>query len=275
MLEDLINAGVNAMKEVPKELYSDLVKPVAKGTGDVIGLVPQAVNAALLPLRKWILESEYNYLETKKLLDKKLANVEPDNIETPDAHIAVPALQYISYCMDNEELRNMYANLLANSMNKVVKNGVHPSFVEIIKQLSPDEARLLKFMAKNETAPVISVRYEDSTGSGFRIVKNFSNYGELAGCEMPYNITSYFDNLLRLGLIEQGPTMTSLTDKSRYEDLKKHDYILGYTDEGALKNIPYNKVKFVESYVTMTEYGKIFNRICVLENDVVVMRVGK
>lgn len=79
-------------------------------------------------------------------------------IESPDPHIAVPALQYISYCMDNDELRDMYANLLANSMNKVVKNGVHPGFVEIIKQLSPDEARLLKQFKIETIVPTITVR---------------------------------------------------------------------------------------------------------------------
>ena len=84
------------------------------------------------------------------MLELKLEKVSPELIEAPEPYIAVPAVQYISYCMNNEELRNMYANLLANSMNKVVKDGVHPGFVEIIKQLSPDEAKFLKYMGNTK-----------------------------------------------------------------------------------------------------------------------------
>ena len=65
-----------------------------------------------------------------------------DSIVSPEAYIAVPALQAISYCKNSEELRNMYANLLATSMLNDKKEDVHPSFGEIIKQLSPDEARM-------------------------------------------------------------------------------------------------------------------------------------
>ena len=129
-------------KEIAKDVYQDAGKPIVKPTGELVGLIPRAIKAALLPIEKWIESREYNLAETKKLLEQKLANISPEQIASPEAHIAVPALQYISYCMDNEELRNMYANLLASSMNKAVINGVHPSFVEIIKQLHQGKAVL-------------------------------------------------------------------------------------------------------------------------------------
>lgn len=146
------------VKEVAKEVYQDAGKPIAKPTGELVGLIPRAIKAALLPIEKWIVDREYNLAETKKLLEQRLANISPEQIEAPEAHIAVPAFQYISYCMDNEELRNMYANLLASSMNKAVKDGVHPSFVEIIKQLCPDEAKILKHFYKKVSIPVITLK---------------------------------------------------------------------------------------------------------------------
>lgn len=45
--------------------------------------------------------------------------------------------------MDSEELRNMYANLLAKAMNVDEKDKVHPAFVELIKQMAPREALIL------------------------------------------------------------------------------------------------------------------------------------
>ena len=90
---------------------------------------------------------EYNVAETEKLLSQKLKNVDPNKIVQPEPYVAVPALQAISYSMNNDELRNLYANLLSKSMNIDTKDSVHPSFVEIIKQLSPFDAILLKKIA--------------------------------------------------------------------------------------------------------------------------------
>ena len=94
-------------KEIAKDVYDDTGKPVLKPTGEIVGLIPRTIKAALLPLEKWIVGREYNLKETQRLLEEKLKNVRLEDIETPEAYIAVPALQSISYCMDSEELRNM------------------------------------------------------------------------------------------------------------------------------------------------------------------------
>lgn len=199
------------LKEVAKEVYEDVGHPIAQPIGELGGLVPRAIRAALVPLEKWILQREYNIAETKKLLEDKLKNVPIDQITSPEPHIAVPALQYISYCMDNEELRNMYANLLASSMNKVVKDGVHPGFVEIIKQMCPDEAKILKYIVQYSIIPIITLNYETSTGGTKAIIKDFSDIGEKVNCEKPLEIQKYFDNLIRLGMLEK-PSLVRLTN---------------------------------------------------------------
>lgn len=271
MDEVMAAATVEAVKAVAKDVYEDGAKPAVQATGKLIGLVPRAINAALSPLEKWILQSEYNVEETKHLLAKKLENVSPDLIEPPEAHVAVPAMQYISYCMDNEELRDMYANLLANSMNKVVKNGVHPGFVEIIKQLCPDEAKILKFLAQNETIPTITLRYEDDNGWGVPIVKNFTNIGELAKCEDVFETNKYFDNFIRLGLLESSPVSFSLKDKSLYEPLKNHPYIQEVANNSMAKSAGFSKHIFKEGFMRLTDYGKAFCGICISKIKVVVM----
>lgn len=42
-----------------------------------------------------------------------------------------------------DELRSLFANLLATAIDNGTAPAVHPSFVDVIKQLTPDEARLL------------------------------------------------------------------------------------------------------------------------------------
>ena len=250
------------VKEIGKDVYTDGAKPVVKPAGELLGLVPRAIKAALSPLEKWILNREYNIEETKKLLEKKLESIDPNLIEEPEPHIAVPAIQYISYCMDNEELRDMYANLLANSMNKVVKKGVHPGFVEIIKQLSPDEAKILKYFNHTDTIPVIDLRRENEKKQGVVEVNNFSDIGEKVGCEDIIGIGKSFDNLIRLGLIERAGAYRSLVNKDSYTSIKEHPYIRARIEEIKHNPEPYNKPSFTESYLYITDFGKAFCNIC-------------
>ncbi len=261
-IKDIIGAVSESNAEIVKEVYSDVAKPLVQSTGEIAGLIPRAVKAALAPLEKWILQREYNITETKKLLEEKLKDVKPENIEPPEAHVAVPALQYLSYCMDNEELRDMYANLLANSMNSVIKKGVHPAFVEIIKQLSPDEAKVMKYFAVNQKAPTITLRYEQKDGGGIDVVRNFSNIGELVGCEQPLDINMYFDNLIRLGLLNESSNMSSLTDKDLYIPLKSHPVIEHFLQAEMITQAKYDKSTIVEGFMFRTAFGDAFCNIC-------------
>lgn len=261
-IKDIIGAVSESNAEIVKEVYSDVAKPVVQPTGEIAGLIPRAVKAALAPLEKWILLREYNIAETKKLLEIKLENVSPELIEPPEAYVAIPAIQNLSYCMDNEELRDMYANLLANSMNKVVKNGVHPGFVEIIKQLSPDEAKILKLMAKKNTVPTVSLRYERENNEGIEVVSNYSDIGEQVDCEYPNKISTYFDNLLRLGLVRKADLYSSLVDKDVYKPLKESHFIVSNQNEEIIKGAGFHRARIIESFMSITDFGESFCEIC-------------
>lgn len=261
-------------KEVAKDAYADAGRPVAKPTGELLGLIPRAVKAALEPVEKWVLQREYNIAETKKLLEEQLQGTSPELIQPPEPHIAVPALQYISYCMDNEELRDMYANLLANSMNSVVKNGVHPGFVEIIKQLSPDEAKFLKYMRTNKSIPTISLRYayNDFKKGGVDAIKEFTNVPMLANCEQIYNGEQYIDNLVRLGLLER-ETGNSFIDKTKYDSLKQDPEFMRHNDEDVAKYFGFDKCEVREHIVRLTAFGEKFCNICLTTTKIVTGKV--
>lgn len=126
---------------------------------------------------------------------------------------------------EEQDLLEMYATVLANSMDKFTKEGIHPGFVEIIKQLSSDEAKILRYMHLRTTLPIITLRFKDEKGAGFDVIKNYSDVGELINCVVPHNIGLYFDNLQRLGLISIDNTV-ALLDKNLYAPLKNNEYIL-------------------------------------------------
>lgn len=259
----------DVVKQVAGETYQDVVQPVAKPVGQLAGLLPRAIKAKLAPLEKWILHQEYSVEETKKLLEEKLKNISSDHIVTPDAYVAVPAIQNISYCMDNEVLRDMYANLLAKSMIDSEKSNVHPSYVDIIKQLTPDEAKLLHYISSNylhASIPTISLRRVNSRGEGFNLYRHFSDVGEKARCEKPFNILAMFDNLVRLGILEFSQFGEQLVNNDLYIALSNNPYIvLLKTRILAANNDEYNTIKDEKGFVTLTEFGRQFCKTCVLE----------
>lgn len=252
--------------EIVKQGYQDIGPTLVKPTATTLGLLPRAIRASLSGLEKWVLQKEYSVAEVAKLLEIKLQQVGAENIVPPEAHIAVPALQYISYCMDNEELRDMYANLLASSMNKVVKNDVHPSYVEIIKQLCPDEAKVLRHLAQQEGIPLIRIRYKRPNSSdGFDIVKHFSNVGYLVQAEFPKNLPQYLDNLTRLGLINID-SIHSLTFKEFYKPLRECDdfkQMLQIPEN--YQSVGYSQIQQIDHFGVISSFGKEFCRVCITD----------
>ena len=167
------------MTETIKEVYEDGAKETIKETSKVISLIPRTIHAILLKLEKWILNREYSLKMTQKMLEYKLAKYDPSQVEDPEPYVAVPTINALSYTYASEDLLDLYANLLASSMIKDKKWRVHPSFVEIIKQLSPDEARILKELSKNDGEnefPIIRLFMEKKDeNERFLRVNNYTN----------------------------------------------------------------------------------------------------
>ncbi len=172
------------VEQIPlKEAYEDTVKPFAKETSNLLSLIPRTIHATLLPLEQWILKREYAVKETEALLNKKLKYCEPNRIHSPEPSIAIPAIEAISYSKNCQQIREMYANLLAKSMIDGESDFVHPAFVEIIKQLTPDEAKIINYLLLyGDRQPVLEVRRLTNTKvkeRGSHIVITNFNYKTL------------------------------------------------------------------------------------------------
>lgn len=162
---DKLTKGIGKALETTPELYHDALQPSAQESGKLIARIPRAINAAFAGIDKWILNKEYSVEETKRLLAAKLDKIDPEKIVEPEPYVAVPAIQAISYTMNSNELRNLYANLLAKSMITDTKETVHPSFVEIIKQMSPIDARVFQLIMDTRLRPVINLTRKSSNGN--------------------------------------------------------------------------------------------------------------
>ena len=263
---EMVDAVTGLVIAVP--VYQDLAQPAAKELGKSLKTVAEAINVVLFPLNVMI----WGYDQIKDFISlsvvEKLKNVSEENIISPKPNIAVPAIEALRYSGDEPLLSDLYANLLASAMNKNTASGVHPAFVEIIKQLTSDEAKLIKlFLAGNEMPlPLLNVRWEykvptDEKKGGITILVNFSFLGVQAGLEFPDSTPTYIDNLCRLGIAEV-PAAYEYTGKDVYLSLENAPEILSKKYE-IERNEEWICV-FERKAIRITELGKKFIEICVV-----------
>lgn len=262
-MEGAINAVTGLVKAVP--VYQDVVQPAAREVGKALETVAKSVNIALAPVKGlvWGYEQLEEFIGTK--VSEKLKNTPESEIVTPKPNVAGPALESLRYAGHEESLRDLYANLLAASMDAMTSSGTHPSFVEILKQLTPDEAKLLKYFTQIIPFPVLTLRRE-KTGKqkgGIDLIPYFTMLGELSGCESPSYTPTYLDNLSRLGLIEI-PANYEYTAPNVYDILDNHLTVVNLK-----KTIEQEEdVKFISTRrgVKITPLGNQFISICVVNH---------
>ena len=207
---------------VAVEVYKDVLRPVVKPIGDILGFLPRTLKLTLSGWEKWLINGEESLKLTAEAIKEKVQKIPEEKLVEPEPYVAIPAIQQISYCQNNGDLRDLYANLLTASMNIDKKWQVHPSFVDIIKQLTPDEAKIIKSIPsyKNNIMPAIDVKlmHKDQSTNGHQLyITNFTTFG-LDIIENKENICSYIDNLIRLKILEIPPAY-HLTDETLYKPL--------------------------------------------------------
>ncbi|OWF71984.1 hypothetical protein B4903_22605 [Yersinia frederiksenii] len=145
-IRDAADAVAGIVKAVP--VYQDVLQPAAQEVGTALQTVAKTIHIVLAPVSAmvWGYDKIKDFVSTK--VAEKLKDVPPENLISPKANVAGPALEALRYIGHDESLSNLYANLLASSMNKDTANSTHPSFVDIIKQLTSDEAKLFKLFFK-------------------------------------------------------------------------------------------------------------------------------
>lgn len=261
--------------ELPNEtinkMYDDTLHPVTSEVGKTAGLLTRSINAALAPLEIWILKKEYNVKQVEAELEKNLSSINPEKIVSPEPYVAVPALQAISYCMSNAELCGLYANLLAKSMVSDTKDKVHPAFVEIIKQLSPNDALVFKVSSSRNAIPAANLSIVMKQ-KGFHMIGNPPaqrlNLNLISDIVIPSvsetQIRLSFDNLIRIGLVklndfglEDGTSYSFVKLSEVYSEVSKHFKQLNSKEPTA------DYIQINRKCISITPLGSQFRSICI------------
>lgn len=200
------------------------VKEAGQNLGKTALTITKTINNALLPLAavNFAFDKARVYFSEKfqQEISTKTSTIPPEQIIEPKASIAGPTLQGLAFTHEEPNLKEMYLSLLATAMDGRVAADAHPAFVEVIRQLSSEDAKLIRGALQSPVAiPIIEVRLTTVGQQGYqtlaRHVLNLSNSTTEAPVENP-ELPAMVDNWVRLGLVNVDYE-TKLIDAVAYE----------------------------------------------------------
>lgn len=113
---------------------------------------------------------------------------------------------------DADLVRRRFDELIERS-TRVGDDAGLPAFLEVVAQLTPDEARILRTLGDHGPAPVVDLEAVSIVGRGTRtVLARQTMVADRAGCSHPEDVATYLANLARLGIVE-----------FRGEELEGHD----------------------------------------------------
>jgi hypothetical protein len=113
----------------------------------------------------------------------------------------------------------MLGALLARSVDQTPEDARRDAFVTLLRQLVPDEARIVAALSDGGGHPVIHVTAGSTLGSSTRReLSNLSPVGQAAGVQLREMTPHYLAHLLELGLVELTPEDPE--QKLKYEILE-------------------------------------------------------
>ncbi|WP_439574167.1 DUF4393 domain-containing protein [Phreatobacter sp.] len=185
------------------------VGPAAKNFGKEIAplgstagqLVNRAAHVLMRPVFGviWGAERLSDWINEK--IEPRVHNIPEENRVEPDMQIAASALEAVRTLDGKENLRDMFANLLSNAMDSRVKGEIHPSYVEVLKQISVDEAKIIMKLHNGPSLPIMTLSKKKEGTSIVPIVVHYSDIALQSKCENPIMTRVYIENLDRLGVL--------------------------------------------------------------------------
>jgi len=196
------------------------------GIANVNGGLQALAGIALAPLRM-VPDLAARVPGTLRELGERVAAIPGGQRRAPAVAFAAQALA--GSVRHTATVRERYLNLLAAAMDGARADRVHPAFLTVLRQMTPDEVRIVSLFQHDGPFPVVTVQARHKYGAPVSTeLRHFSLLGEAAGCEHPERAPLYIDNLCRLGLTELRPTRVS-DDTRVFRAVEEHPEVAAAT----------------------------------------------
>lgn len=249
---------------VLNKTYDDtLQKPLNSSSGIVTTVLDFFHNTVMYPMQKYNIYAENKLQNYATHLQSKAQTIPNQYLVNPRVNILGPTIDGLKYNLDEDYIKEMFTNILISDMDSRKQDKVLPSYIEIVKQLSKEDAKFLSLISKtSDLIPSIQLKIINKDEDGFVIGKKYIilNYCKKSDGTVQYSTKAIndiiLDNLLRLRILECDYSNFYCPDAmEQYNSLfnsVKNQYLLNSN-----QTLDYSK-----GYISITEFGLNFINIC-------------
>lgn len=246
------------LTEVINKAYNDITAPfkyVANGFAFLVAYITCEARVKMFKKTELAKKEMEDFAFTLKNFHDKIPE---ENVVKPRMSILGPATDVLKYNFDELTIKTLFINLLSKEMDNRTQNKILPSYIEIIKQLSIEDAKYLKSLSECDKQQIslcfVKLKYLDKEGTGtLDIIIVDNNYHTIK----PPRIV--LDNFERLNLIKISEECYNPEDNLAVKnafDFYKRDYPL---------DDPNVTIFYEQGILVFSDFGKQFIDICCSE----------
>lgn len=196
----------------------------------------------------------------KKGLTEKIDAIPPERRIEPNTQVALKALSESQACIEEPRLREMFANLIASSMDAERAGKTHPSFATIISNLNSFDAQLFADLAWHKTHPLINyTASEPKSGNAITLASNVLAINGVIQVDLE-TVSQSIDTLSAQGLVRTD-YLSWLSDDRLYAPFEEGPIYEYYKGTVSL-NFPSRVLNIAKGLLQITDLGNRFKAVC-------------
>lgn len=162
-----------------------------------------------------------------------------------------------------QTLAEAMERMLRRSMDQTPSDSRRSLFEHLVRELVPDEARILAALADGSSYPLLDVAVAPLGKAGRVVLRNASNVGRAAGVAAPSLVPTYVTHLLQLGLAETAEEDSALHDE--YQILLTEAEVKDAHAEAA--KAAWRGARIVRGTLQISALGRDFWAACQFDGD--------
>ena len=253
----------NPRAVLPLNTKKLLLNPTAKNIGDTLGDVSELILSPVNIATTW---ANAHIRKFKQSIIDNVNKIPEENRDSSKINLAMKTIEDSKYQITDDNLREMFAKLIAASIDKRNNQGLSPRFSNVLSQFSPEDAKFLMQISINNldfvSIPTVIFFAQQDNGSGLKNGDHFIAPDKSTVSWFQNELS--LNNLVSLGIINQSDEqyLSHDTITSFYDSAKKSIDFLAWSNLLQASN-PNLKPSIKKGFIEFTPFGKKLSQIVI------------
>ena len=253
----------NPLSYLPQSTKEKLLNPTAKNIGDTLGDISETI---LSPINIGTTWANAHIRKFKQSIIDNVKKIPEENRDSSKINLAMKTIDDSKYQISDDNLREMFAKLIAASIDKRNNHGLSPRFSNVLSQFSPEDAKFLMQISTNnsdfDSIPTVIFFAQKDDGSGLKNGDHFIAPDKSTISWFKNELS--LNNLVSLGIINQTDEqyLSHDTITSFYDSAEKSIDFLAWSNLLQASN-PNLKPSIKKGFIEFTTFGEKLSQIVI------------